>query len=78
VQLDQMPVRAQPAYAVFFEAMAGRVVDDQEHLAAPVATDELSQELEEGLSVEHGANWNVNFARSRETAPNTCAVLRRP
>ena len=41
--------------------MAGRVVDDQEYLAALVATDELSQEFEEGLAVEHRRELEREF-----------------
>ena len=61
MQLDQMPALAQPAHSILFEAMAGRVVDDQEYLAALVATDELSQEFEEGLAVEHRRELEREF-----------------
>lgn len=52
VQLDQMPVLAEPADAVFIEAVTGRVVDDEEDLAALVATNKEPQELPERLAVE--------------------------
>jgi hypothetical protein len=78
VQLDQMPVLAQPAHAVFFEAMAGRVVDDQEDLAAsggrrkPHEVASKSVTIRAPLTVAGRveafaliASWGFHCARSR-------------
>jgi len=48
-----MTILAQPTFAVVFEPMAGTIVDDQEDLAAVVASYQLPQELEERDPVEH-------------------------
>lgn len=52
VKLDEVTVRVEPRLAVVVEPVARRVVDDQEHLPAFVAENELPQEFEEGGTVE--------------------------
>src|SRR5262249_45778141 len=53
MQFELVAVLAQPARAVLGKTMARRVVDDQEHLAPVVAANEQTEELPEGLAVEH-------------------------
>lgn len=53
MELDAMAILAQPALALLVEPVTGRVVDEEEHLAALATTHELPQELEEGGAVEH-------------------------
>lgn len=53
VKLDPVPISSEPDLSVGIEAMAGAVVDDEEDLAASMTTDELLEEGEEGLAVEH-------------------------
>ena len=41
-----MAIRVQPALALLVEPVTGRVVDEEEHLATVVASNELPQELQ--------------------------------
>lgn len=48
-----MGIVAEPLLAVFFEVVAGAVVDDEEHLSRRILRDEVLQEMQERLAVEH-------------------------
>jgi hypothetical protein len=59
-QLDAVPILGQPLLSLFFEIVAGAVVDDQEDLASATPND-LLQEIEERESVEDGSEAVVKL-----------------
>jgi len=53
MEFDAIGVRVKPSLAVFIQAMPRPVVDDEKDLLARVAANELLEESQEAVAVEH-------------------------
>ena len=51
MQLDAAPIRREPAFCFFVEAMAGAIVDNEKDLSTPTVNERL-EELQERAAVE--------------------------